>query len=164
MHLVKICLSAWILTSISAFACSAGVLLVRANVISSRSFIRPAMFDLKLDWTVGVGGGGGPREMDEKTPARRGCWKAKHHLISCASLHFQKWASNQSKRVKLKTWSTVFRQKQTHEGPMSGTVRHFIFGRKKKWLRQNLLRGHKYELIFAALFIFRTKILEYSCR
>ena len=119
-------------------------------------------FEVRLNG--GGRGGGGPREMDEKTPARRGCWKAKHHLISCASMHFQKWASNQSKRVKLKTWSTVFRQKQTHEGPMSGTVRHFIFGRKKKWLRQNLLRGHKYELIFAALFIFRTKILEYSCR
>ena len=33
-------------------ACSAGVLLVRANVISSRSFIRPAMFDFELEWTV----------------------------------------------------------------------------------------------------------------
>ena len=42
-------------------ACSAGVLLLRANGISSRSFIRPAMFDLLLDWTVGVGGGGGAK-------------------------------------------------------------------------------------------------------
>ena len=38
-------------------ACSAGVLLGRANVISQQSFIRPAMFDLELEWTVGVGGG-----------------------------------------------------------------------------------------------------------
>ena len=31
---------------------------MRANVISSRSFFRPAMFDLQLEWTVGVGGEG----------------------------------------------------------------------------------------------------------
>ena len=31
---------------------------MRASVISSRSFIRPAMFDLQLEWTVGVGGKG----------------------------------------------------------------------------------------------------------
>ena len=37
-------------------AFSAGVLLVRANVVSSRSFIRPAVFDLQEEWTVGVGG------------------------------------------------------------------------------------------------------------
>ena len=30
-------------------ACSAGVLLVRANVLSSRSFIRSAMFYLQLE-------------------------------------------------------------------------------------------------------------------
>ena len=35
-------------------ACSAGVLLGRADVMSSRSFIPPAMFDLELEWTVGV--------------------------------------------------------------------------------------------------------------
>ena len=29
------------------------------NVISSRSFIRPAIFDLELEWTVGVGDWGG---------------------------------------------------------------------------------------------------------
>ena len=40
-----------------SLACSAGVLLERANVISSRSFIRPAMFGLELEWTVEVGGG-----------------------------------------------------------------------------------------------------------
>ena len=34
---------------------------MRANVISSRPFIRPAMFDLELEWTVGVGGGGRTR-------------------------------------------------------------------------------------------------------
>ena len=33
-------------------ASSVGVLLVRANVISSGSFIRPAMFDFELEWTV----------------------------------------------------------------------------------------------------------------
>ena len=42
----------------SAIVRSAGVLLVRANVISSRSFIQPAMFDLQSKWTVGEGGGG----------------------------------------------------------------------------------------------------------
>ena len=34
---------------------------MRANVISSRSFNRPAMFDLELESTVGVGGGGRAR-------------------------------------------------------------------------------------------------------
>ena len=42
----------------SAIVRSAGVLLVRANVISSRSVIQPAMFDLQSKWTVGEGGGG----------------------------------------------------------------------------------------------------------
>ena len=32
---------------------------MRANPKSSRSFVRPAIFDLQLEWTVGVGGGGG---------------------------------------------------------------------------------------------------------
>ena len=53
-------------------ACSAGVLLVRANVKSSQSFIRPAMFDLELEWTVGVGGRGRVRRRllkgESKTP------------------------------------------------------------------------------------------------
>ena len=43
--------------SISHIARCAGVLFVRANVISSRLFIRPIMFDLELELTVGVGGG-----------------------------------------------------------------------------------------------------------
>ena len=43
--------------SISHVARCAGVLFVRANVISSRLFIRPIMFDLELELTVGVGGG-----------------------------------------------------------------------------------------------------------
>ena len=43
-------------------AYSGGVLLVRANVLSSRSFIRPAMFELELEWTVGVGGAGEGRK------------------------------------------------------------------------------------------------------
>ena len=38
----------------SGLACSAGVLLVRANVSSSPSLIRPTIFDLELEWTVGV--------------------------------------------------------------------------------------------------------------
>ena len=38
--------------------CTGGVLLVRANVVSSRSFIRLAMFKLELEWTVGVDGAG----------------------------------------------------------------------------------------------------------
>ena len=42
----------------SVIARSASVLLVRANVISSRSFIQPAMFDFQSKWTVGEGGGG----------------------------------------------------------------------------------------------------------
>ena len=43
--------------SISHVALCAGVLFVRANVISSRLFIRSVMFDLELEWTAGVGGG-----------------------------------------------------------------------------------------------------------
>ena len=31
---------------------------MRAIVVNSRSFIRPALFDLELEWTVGAGGGG----------------------------------------------------------------------------------------------------------
>ena len=37
------------------------VLIGRADVISSRSIISPAMFDLELEWTVGVGDGGRAR-------------------------------------------------------------------------------------------------------
>ena len=47
----------------------AGVFLGRANVITSRSIISPAMFDLELEWTVGLGDGG----KGERTPARGGC-------------------------------------------------------------------------------------------
>ena len=97
-------------------------------------------------------GAGRGREKGKKKPARRGCWKAKHPLISYASLHLWKWLGNQSKRVKLKTGSTVFRRKQTHVEPMSETTRQFLFQPVKKWLRQDLLRDHKYELIFAALY------------
>ena len=39
-------------------ACSAGVLLVLANLTSLPLFIHPAMFDLKLEWVVGAGGRG----------------------------------------------------------------------------------------------------------
>ena len=45
----------------------AGVLLGRANVITSRLIISPAMFDLELKWTVGLGDGGkGERTGGEK--------------------------------------------------------------------------------------------------
>ena len=46
---------------------------------------------------------------------------------------------------------------------MGETARQF-FQPGKKWLRENLIRHHKYKLIFAALYIFQTIILEYSCR
>ena len=39
-------------------ACSAGILLGQVNVIGLRSFIRLAMFDLELEWTVGGRGQG----------------------------------------------------------------------------------------------------------
>ncbi|RMX38736.1 hypothetical protein pdam_00012436, partial [Pocillopora damicornis] len=39
-------------TAIWNLVCSASVLLVRANLIGSRSFIRPVMFDLELEWTI----------------------------------------------------------------------------------------------------------------
>ena len=54
---------------------------------------------------------------------------------------------------KLKTGSTIIRQKQTHAEPMSETVKQLFFQAEKNWLRQHLLRGHKCELIFAALHI-----------
>ena len=71
---------------------------MRANVISSRSYIRPAMFDLELKWTAGVGGGGRAKALPfhprgggkvrlHVRLARRGYI---HPLISCASLHFGK--------------------------------------------------------------------------
>ena len=49
----------------NAFALFAlsGVLLGQANVISSRSLIRPALFDLELEWTVGVGDWGGREDI-----------------------------------------------------------------------------------------------------
>ena len=44
------------------------------------SLIPPTMF--YSEWTAGVGG----RGKGEKTLARRGCWKAKHPLISCTEM------------------------------------------------------------------------------
>ena len=106
-----------------------------------------------FDFELGYGAEGGQDVCPKRLP-----------LISCASQHLRKRAGNQSKWVKLKTGSTVFRQNK-HTEPMSETVRqYFFFSQKRKWLGQNLLRGHKYELIFAALYIFQEKILEYSCR
>ena len=63
----------------------------------------------------------------------------------------------------IKTGSIVFRLKQTRVERISETVRQSFFQRGKKWLWQNLLRGHKYELKFTALHIFQTKILDYRC-
>ena len=61
----------------------------------------------------------------KKTPAWRDCWKAKHPIISCASLHFWKLAINQSKWVTLKTGSTVFWQKKTHVcSPTNGVLQN----------------------------------------
>ena len=59
---------AWIFLFITSIAWSAGVLLVRADAKSSRSFVRPAIFDLQLEWTVGVGGGGGEKGRLLKCP------------------------------------------------------------------------------------------------
>ena len=48
------------------------VLIGRANVISSRSIISPAMFDLELEWTVGVGDGGrARRRLPEETVGKQ---------------------------------------------------------------------------------------------
>ena len=41
---------------------------MRANVIRSRFFIRPAMFDLGLEWTVGAGEEGRAPARRDKTP------------------------------------------------------------------------------------------------
>ena len=41
---------------------------MRAKVISSRSFIRPSMFDLQLEWTVREGGVGVGRNLHFPTP------------------------------------------------------------------------------------------------
>ena len=52
----------------SMIACSAGVLLGRANV-KSALFVRAAIFDLELEWTVGGRGWG----KGDESPARGGC-------------------------------------------------------------------------------------------
>ena len=118
-----------------SLTCSAGVLLGRANVVSSRSFFRPAMFDLGLEWTVEVGGGERTRRHlpEEAVEKKNTLWLVARHYIS------RRWAGNQSNWVKLKTGSTVFRQKQTHVEPMSETVKKFfLFSARKECLRQNL--------------------------
>ena len=77
----------------------------------SRSFIRTAMFDLKLKWTVGVGDRGrANRQLPEEAVKN-----SIHPLISCASLHFRnRQVTNNYKSVSLKTFGNDFRQKQTH--------------------------------------------------
>ena len=46
---------------------------------------------------------------------------------------------------------------------MSETVWKFFLSARKECLRQNLIYSHNYELIFSTIYIFLTKILEYSC-
>ena len=58
-HTLAYCELIWV--TCDSLACSAGILLVRANAKSSRSFIQPVISDLQLEWTVGVGGGGGEK-------------------------------------------------------------------------------------------------------
>ena len=140
-----------------SLARSAGVLLGRANVISSRSVFRPAMFDLELEWTVEVGDGERARRHlpEEAVEKKNTCWLVARHYIS------RRCAGNQSNWVKLKIGSTVFRQKQTHRWVKRWGS--FLFSARKECLRQNLLCSHKYELVFSTIYIFQTKILEYRC-
>ena len=141
-----------------SLTCSAGVLWGRANVVSSRSFFRPAMFDLGLEWTVEVGGGERARRHlpEEDVEKKNTLWLVARHYIS------RRWAGNQSNWVKLKIGSTVFRQKQTHVEPMSETVRKFFIFSSKR-MSSTKSPCHKYELIFSTIYIFQTKILEYRC-
>ena len=62
-----LCRRLFMILAAPRLACSAGVLLVRANAKSSRSFVRLAIFDLQLEWAVGVGGGEG-RNFHSPTP------------------------------------------------------------------------------------------------
>ena len=62
---------------------------MRANAKSSRSFVRPAIFDLQLEWTVGVGGGGGekrrlPEEaVSDRLYRHRDCHTWEHEPAEC---------------------------------------------------------------------------------
>ena len=58
------------------FSLRCSVLLMRANATSSRSFIQPAMFNLELEWAVGVGGGGraGRRPPEEAVEKQNTPW------------------------------------------------------------------------------------------
>ena len=75
---------AWIVLFITSIAWSAGVLLVRDDAKSSRSFVRPAIFDLQLEWTVGVGGGGGEKRRlpEEAVKMPYAPWLVALHCIS----------------------------------------------------------------------------------
>ena len=75
---------AWIFLFITSIAWSAGVLLVRADAKSSRSFVRPAIFDLQLEWTVGVGGGGGEKRRlpEEAVKMPYAPWLVALHCVS----------------------------------------------------------------------------------
>ena len=75
---------AWIFLFITSIAWSAGVLLVRAAAKSSRSFVRPTIFDLQLEWTVGVGGGGGEKRRlpEEAVKMPYAPWLVALHCVS----------------------------------------------------------------------------------
>ena len=61
----------------------AGVILVWANVIGSRLFNRPAVFDLELEWTVGEGGGERARRHlpEEDVEKQNTPWVVARHCI-----------------------------------------------------------------------------------
>ena len=85
------------------------------------------MFDLELEWTVGVGGGGRARRHlhEEAVEKKNTPWLVACHCISGNA------TGNKSKWVKLKTGSTVIQRKQTRVEPMSETVKQFFFSQKR---------------------------------
>ena len=87
-----------------SLARSADVLLGRANVISSRSVFRPAMFDFELEWTVEVGDGKRARRHlpEEAVEKKNTPWLVARHYIS------RRWAGNQSNWVKLKIGELIY--------------------------------------------------------
>ena len=83
-------------------------------------------------------------------------------------MHFRKWASNQSKWVKLKTGSSVTQQKQTHVEPMSETVGNFFFflfffSQKRNGLEKSSPEVTNMSGYLLHSIVFQTTILEYSC-
>ena len=93
-------------------------------------------------------------------PVRRGKQNTPWSLISCASLHLE------NEQV---TNKSELNKNRKHCLPTKTNTRWVegwssFFSARKEIALTNLLRGHKYELIFAPLYIFQTEILEYSCR